>query len=134
MSQALAAEVARFGIHVTLVEPGGYATDWRDSSAVRADPITAYEFLRQGPSSPAGENRGDPTETADAILRLVDSSAPPLRLLLGRGPLEIIQSDYAQRLATWEAWSTVSTAAGSAGAALPPIVPDALTSAAGDAS
>ena len=62
----------------------GYATDWRDSSAVRAHPIPAYDFLRRGPASPVGDNRGDPSATASAIMELVDSDDPPLRLFLGR--------------------------------------------------
>jgi hypothetical protein len=72
------------GIRVTLIEPTGYATDWRDSSAVRAHPIPAYDFLRGGPASLVGDNRGDPSATASAIMELVDSDDPPLRLFLGR--------------------------------------------------
>src|SRR5271170_5441222 len=41
-SEALALEVAEFGINVTLVEPGGFDTDWGGSSAVRADPMEPY--------------------------------------------------------------------------------------------
>jgi NAD(P)-dependent dehydrogenase (short-subunit alcohol dehydrogenase family) len=111
MSQALAAEVDRFGIKVTLVEPTGYTTDWRDSSAVRADPIAAYDFLRSGPASPSGANRGDPVATADAIMKLVDADDPPLRLFLGKGPLDVIKQEYAHRVATWEAWADVSVGA-----------------------
>ena len=108
MSQALAAEVSRFGVKVTLVEPTGYTTDWRDTSAVRADPITAYDFLREGPASPSGENRGDPEATAAVILELVDLDDPPLRLFLGDGPLKVIQAEYARRLKTWEEWADLA--------------------------
>src|SRR6201989_2653720 len=41
-SQALAQEVADFGIHVTLIEPGGFSTDWGGSSARHAEPLDAY--------------------------------------------------------------------------------------------
>lgn len=42
-SQALAREVADFGIHVTLIEPGGFSTDWSGPSAKHAEPLEAYE-------------------------------------------------------------------------------------------
>src|SRR3984885_6599138 len=45
-SQALAAEVAGFGIKVTLIEPGGFATDWGGASAIRAKSISAYDPAR----------------------------------------------------------------------------------------
>jgi NAD(P)-dependent dehydrogenase (short-subunit alcohol dehydrogenase family) len=45
-SQSLAAEVAAFGIKVTIIEPGGFATDWRGPSAKRATPMPAYDGAR----------------------------------------------------------------------------------------
>src|SRR4051812_49242714 len=45
-TQSLAAEVRGFGIHVTLIEPAGFSTDWRGPSAVVADPQPAYQALR----------------------------------------------------------------------------------------
>jgi len=111
LSQALAAEVSGFGIKVTLVEPTGYTTDWRDASAIRADPIADYDFLRQGQASPSGANRGDPDATAAAILELVDLDDPPLRLFLGDGPLDVMRAEYAQRLATWEKWEELAVRA-----------------------
>ena len=109
MSQALAAEVAPFGIRVTLIEPTGYTTDWRDNSAVRAEPNDAYSFLREG--SPVVMMRGDPEATAEAIFRVVDADEPPLRLFLGDGPLEMIRAEYTKRLDEWERWNDVAVAA-----------------------
>ena len=45
-SEAMALEVAPFGIHVTLVEPAGFATDWGGASAKHATPNPAYEAAR----------------------------------------------------------------------------------------
>ena len=61
-SQALAQEVAGFGIHVTLVEPGGFATDWGGSSARHATPLPAYDEAREAVAEPrAGRSgAGDP--------------------------------------------------------------------------
>ena len=51
-SQALSQEVAPFGIHVTLVEPGGFSTDWSGPSAQHSEEISAYEALREGQRAP----------------------------------------------------------------------------------
>jgi NAD(P)-dependent dehydrogenase (short-subunit alcohol dehydrogenase family) len=111
MSQALAGEVAGLGIHVTIVEPGGFATDWAGPSAAHATPIAAYDgvrnVVRERFARLAG-SPGDPEATGPAILQIVDADEPPLRFFLGRGPLELTRAEYAQRLATWEQWDEVS--------------------------
>ncbi|SEO82753.1 SDR family oxidoreductase [Trujillonella endophytica] len=113
-SQSLAAEVADFGIKVTIIEPGAYGTDWAGSSARHAEQIPAYDAFREK----AAEQRraragdpGDPVATRAAVLRLVDAEDPPLRIFLGDGPLAIATRDYDSRLATWRAWEPVSVAA-----------------------
>lgn len=111
MSQALAGELAPFGVHVTLIEPGGFDTDWGGSSAVRATPMAAYDAVREK----IGEwrraqlaRRGDPKATARAILKVVDAETPPLRIFLGESPLTLAKADYARRIETWEVWNEVS--------------------------
>ena len=81
LSQSLAAEVARFGISVTLIEPTGCFTDWAGSSAKHATPLAAYEPVReQAALAHAGRfTPGDPGATRDAVLKLVDTPNPPLR-------------------------------------------------------
>ena len=111
-TESLAQEVAPFGIKVTLVEPGGYATDWRDSSAKRAEELPAYAEMHAAALERAKNNeQGDPAATAEAMLKLVDAEHPPLRLFLGKMPLPIARQRYAERLETWEAWADVSQAA-----------------------
>jgi NAD(P)-dependent dehydrogenase (short-subunit alcohol dehydrogenase family) len=110
-SQALAAEVRALGIHVTIVEPGGYATDWGGSSAVRAERLPVYEEMRAELDrrlAAARAQRGDPDATGPAILELVDAAEPPLRVFFGSGGLGMIREEYAQRIATWEAWDELS--------------------------
>lgn len=112
MSQALAAEVDRFGIKVTLVEPAGYATDWAGSSAVRSEPMSAYQPVREAVAAFwSGSIPGDPLATAPAILEIVDAQEPPLRIFLGSGLLHVMRGEYAQRIAVWEKWNDVSEAA-----------------------
>ena len=107
-SQALAREVAGFGIHVTLIEPGAFSTDWRGPSSTSSEAIEAYAAVREARSqSPAG-TPGDPGATRSAILKVVDADPPPLRVFFGRAPLEIATRDYESRLALWNEWQPVA--------------------------
>jgi NAD(P)-dependent dehydrogenase (short-subunit alcohol dehydrogenase family) len=110
-SQALAAEVRDFGIHVTIIEPGGFATDWGGSSAKHAHQMSAYNTLRdKAAASGIARNRtiGQPAASAQAVLKIVDSEEPPLRVFFGDGPLGVAAEDYKQRLATWREWEPIS--------------------------
>lgn len=113
-SQALAQEVASFGIHVTLIEPGGFDTDWAGSSAKHATPLPDYaEAHRQAQEARAKRvaKSGDPKASAAAVLKLVDAEKPPLRVFFGELPLQLAKADYQSRLATWEEWQPVSVQA-----------------------
>jgi NAD(P)-dependent dehydrogenase (short-subunit alcohol dehydrogenase family) len=111
MHEALAQEVRPFGLRVTLVEPGAYATDFGKSATI-ADALEPYaDFRKQFLMRLASLERGDPEATSEAILKLVDTDDPPLRLGLGNSILPRARDAYADRLATWEAWEDVSNAA-----------------------
>ena len=111
LHESLAQEVRPFGIKVTLVEPGAYATDFGKSAEI-ADAREPYvEFRKQFLTRLASLERGDPEATAEAVLQLVDTNDPPLRLGLGNSILPRARDAYAERLATWEAWEDVSNAA-----------------------
>ena len=116
-SQSLAQEVAEFGIKVTIIEPGGFSTDWGGASAKHAAADPAYDDYR----AKAAELRksrmakpGDPVASREAVLQVVDAENPPLRVFFGDGPLGIATRDYESRLAEWRQWEHVSrTAQGS---------------------
>jgi len=93
-SQSLAAEVAPFGIKVTLIEPAGY-------DAARA----AIDNIRRNAVP------GDPNATGAAILQVVDAKDPPLRIFFGTAGLPMTRAEYSKRIETWERWNDVSTAA-----------------------
>jgi NAD(P)-dependent dehydrogenase (short-subunit alcohol dehydrogenase family) len=115
LSQALAREVADFGIRVTLIEPGGFDTDWGGSSAQRAEPLPAYDGARDKAARARAQRQnmqGDPVASRGAVLQIVDSDNPPLRVFFGDGPLAIATADYESRLATWRAWEPLSVLAG----------------------
>ncbi|HEY4095919.1 MAG TPA: SDR family oxidoreductase [Baekduia sp.] len=111
ISQSLSLEVAGFGIHVTLIEPGGFSTDWGGASARHAHPLDAYadahEASRQRRAAGAS-HAGDPVASSAAILKIVDAEEPPLRVFLGKSPLGVAERDYESRLATWREWQPVS--------------------------
>jgi NAD(P)-dependent dehydrogenase (short-subunit alcohol dehydrogenase family) len=108
-SESLAQEVAGAGIKVTIVEPGGFTTDWAGSSAAQADPNPAYDHVRDAIAARFGDARyADPADAGAALLHIVDAENPPLRVLFGTEPIEIIDPLYAQRMQTWVDWEHVS--------------------------
>ena len=112
LSQSLAQEVAPFGITVTLIEPGGFSTDWAGPSAKHSEPSSTYDEIRERTHRErAARNTsgpGDPKASAAAVLRIVDADEPPLRVFFGAAPLSIAKADYASRIETWEKWDDVS--------------------------
>jgi hypothetical protein len=104
--------VAGFGIKVTIVEPGGYATDWGGPSAKRAAQMPAYDGARAAIAAFRSNNiPGEPEATGPALLKVVDSQDPPLRIFFGSGGLPMTRAEYGRRIATWEKWNDVSVAA-----------------------
>ncbi|HEY0281078.1 MAG TPA: SDR family oxidoreductase [Rhizomicrobium sp.] len=111
-SQALASEVKGLGIKVTIIEPGGFATEWGTTSAHRAKQLPAYDAARAAIASfRTAATPGDPKATASALLRIVDAAEPPLRVFFGDGGLPMAKREYAERIATWEKWNDVSVEA-----------------------
>jgi NAD(P)-dependent dehydrogenase (short-subunit alcohol dehydrogenase family) len=109
LSQALAQEVEPFGIKVTLIEPGGFATDWGGASAKRSQPLEAYAPVHEASQRRrAGNKQGDPEASAEAVMRIVDAEVPPLRVFFGSAPLAIAERDYESRLSTWREWQPVA--------------------------
>ena len=113
-SQSLAAEVAEFGIKVTIVEPGGYSTDWSGPSSVQAEHLPAYDGARERRAELVKARTispGDPEATGPAILEIVDAEEPPLRVFFGAAGLEMTRAEYERRLELWEKWDGLAQAA-----------------------
>ncbi len=104
LSQSLSQEVKQFGIHVTVVEPGPYATGFAASHR-NSKENPDYKIVRDGIDY--NWQFGILSATRRAILKVVDAEQPPLRILLGKS-LEPLTAEYEQRLATWNKWQSVS--------------------------
>lgn len=113
-SQALAQEVESFGVHVTLIEPGGFDTDWAGPSSKHAEALPDYADAHEAANlarSKRVAKQGDPAASAKAILKIVDAEKPPLRAFFGELPLSLAKADYESRLKTWEEWQPVAVLA-----------------------
>ncbi|MFY1616937.1 SDR family NAD(P)-dependent oxidoreductase [Micromonospora sp. WMMD736] len=112
MSEALAREAAAFGVRLSIVQPGGYWTDLYASISATT-PLEVYAPLRAELERQWADGSVDsePRLAAEALLRLVDSDDPPLRLLLGSMVYDLAFDISRQRMDTWAAWEQVSRAA-----------------------
>ncbi|MGY2892986.1 SDR family oxidoreductase [Deinococcus sp. UYEF24] len=110
-SQALAQEMEPFGVFVTLIEPGGFSTDWGGSSAQHAEALPAYDEAREKMKEMRknrGAQPGDPEASSSALMKIVDAEKPPLRVFFGSAPLGMATRDYESRLALWNEWQPVA--------------------------
>lgn len=111
-TESLSKEVADFGINVTLIEPGGFDTDWAGNSAKHAKPIAAYNVVRERRAKMRGGMKmGNHNATGEAILKVVDAEQPPLRIFLGEQPIQWAEEQYKKRIENWQQWQPVSAKA-----------------------
>ena len=97
LSEALAGEVAPLGIRVTIIEPGPFRTDFLGRSGVVAKTrIADYDAtagnMRKYFAENDGKQKGDPVRAVHAMMQVVESPNPPLRLLLGASALQRLRS------------------------------------------
>jgi len=113
ISESLAKEVAAFGVKVTIIEPGGFKTDFGSRSLVRAERIAAYQPVYEAVIQAFEQTVfGDPARAAQAIIQAVEADEPPLRLALGVDALYLIREKFNAELEEYKRWEpvTVSTA------------------------
>jgi NAD(P)-dependent dehydrogenase (short-subunit alcohol dehydrogenase family) len=116
LSQALAKEVGPLGIRVTLVEPGPFRTDFQGRSMTSVSkPIDAYAETagarRAQLRASSGRQAGDPVRAADAIIKVIESSDPPLHLVLGSNAVQRVREALRDTLRSVDEWETVSLSA-----------------------
>ena len=100
--ETLSMEVGEFGIKVTMVEPGPFATGFHEVVQYEQDPLPAYDHLmREHWAQMRAVKWEDPEIAARGVMRLAALESPPLRATAGTGMLELVRRAYAQRLAEW---------------------------------
>ncbi|HST58033.1 MAG TPA: SDR family NAD(P)-dependent oxidoreductase, partial [Longimicrobium sp.] len=111
LSEALAAEVAPFGVRVTVVEPGYFRTDFLSSGSLRmpGHRMDEYALVRQSEAyhqeQMRGNQPGDPAKAAAAIIRVTAEPNPPLHLLLGQDAHDLATAklqSLADEIAQWK--------------------------------
>jgi NAD(P)-dependent dehydrogenase (short-subunit alcohol dehydrogenase family) len=113
-SEALAQEVAPFGIRVTLVEPGVFRTDFLDDSSAAfgnqgiADYAELSDRLRAVCAAKNHQQTGDPAKLGAALLHLVQAEKPPLRYLAGSDAHEMATAKLTRMLEEFEQWKALS--------------------------
>jgi NAD(P)-dependent dehydrogenase (short-subunit alcohol dehydrogenase family) len=108
--ETVAKEVADFGVHVTIIEPGSFRTDWAGRSMVRAqrsipDYDTWFEPIRAARQAASGNQLGDPAKAAEAVLQVLRTKNPPVHLVLGSDALRLVtagRSTVDKDLSEWE--------------------------------
>jgi NAD(P)-dependent dehydrogenase (short-subunit alcohol dehydrogenase family) len=107
-SEAVAKEVLPLGIRTTIVEPGGFRTDWAGTSMDYAESMEAYaatvgvvRTMMQG----RHVQQGDPRKAAQAILQIAEMAEPPLRLPLGTDALALLRRGYKGCADDLERWA-----------------------------
>lgn len=113
ISESLSKELRTLGIAVTAVAPGSFRTDWAGRSMVRTPrSIAAYDDsfdpIRNGRLERDGQQPGNPSKAALAILALIDAEAPPAHLLLGSDAIQRARAKAATLLAEIEQWEALS--------------------------
>ena len=114
LSHALRLEVAAFGIAVTIVEPGGFRTDWA-GSGLRTSGLalpdyagSVTEAMRSGVPSSDGTQPGDPRRAARALVALADAPKPPVRIPLGADAAAMLRSQLRATTAELNEWAALA--------------------------
>jgi NAD(P)-dependent dehydrogenase (short-subunit alcohol dehydrogenase family) len=114
LSEALAKEVAPLGIRVTIVEPGYFRTELLAPEALQyaATEIEDYSetagAVRRSVPTMHGKQAGDPRKLALALLRIVNSSNPPLRFLAGSDAVAVFEQKLLQARIDLDSWRDLS--------------------------
>ncbi|MFJ8792143.1 oxidoreductase [Streptomyces sp. NPDC102462] len=110
ISEALHGELAPLGVRVTIVEPGGFRTDFLNGSSIRVEPASIVDYgagagpVREALAGNDGRQPGDPAKAAKAVVDVTEVAEPPLRLQLGADAVERVEAklDLVRReLDTW---------------------------------
>ena len=113
ISEVAGKEMKSFGVFVTAVAPGSFRTEWAGRSMVRtprsvADYDALFDPIRKAREEKSGKQLGDPAKAAQAMLAIIDSAAPPARLLLGSDALGLVRGKLAEMADEISDWETLT--------------------------
>ncbi len=115
LSKGLAIELAPLGIHVTVVAPGLFTTDFLSTESYVAAKTTIDDYqatvgpMRSGADALHGNQPGDPKKFAQVMIQLANAEQPPLHLPVGKDAVSMYQNNAAKMAQEIEAWLPVAT-------------------------
>ena len=115
-SESLAKEVGPLGIKVTIIAPSGFRTDWAGRSA-NESPATIADYAETADKNKStirgisGNQAGDPVRAVKAMIQVVETEKPPLRLLLGVAALKGAREKLEELKHDFDTWATVTEGA-----------------------
>jgi NAD(P)-dependent dehydrogenase (short-subunit alcohol dehydrogenase family) len=113
-SESLALEVTQFGIHITIVEPGFFRTDFLDSNSIKYGDNTIADYAELGAQMRAvynGANHkqpGDPAKLGAAMVKLASMDKPPLRYAAGTDAVDGIVKKLTSMRGEVDTWRELS--------------------------
>ncbi len=116
LSESLAQEVEPLGIHVLLVEPGPFRTDWagrslKQSPTFIADYDASAGQRRRQTAGYSGTQAGDPARAAEAVIAALQSPTPPRHLVLGHAGFDVVENQLRSMLQEADHWKATSLGA-----------------------
>jgi NAD(P)-dependent dehydrogenase (short-subunit alcohol dehydrogenase family) len=112
LSETLAQEIKPLGLKLTIVEPGGFRTDWAGASMAFAKPMKAYApvlgAIRGYMEQHSGHEPGDPRKAGHVLLQLVEMEQPPLRLPLGKDAIMFLSNSYQTNSDELQRWADIT--------------------------
>ncbi|WP_442810086.1 oxidoreductase [Streptomyces sp. W16] len=118
VSEALHGELAPLGVRVTIVEPGGFRTDFLNSLSIQVEPASIADYLagagpvREALAANDGRQPGDPVKAAKAIVDITEVAEPPLRLQLGADAIERVEAKLDLVRRELDQWRQVALSTG----------------------
>ncbi len=113
-SEDMAIDLAPFGIHVTIVEPGFFRTNFLERGSVRYGEVAVDDYAeadaaqRDKYGAHSGKQLGDPKKLAQALLRIVAADEPPMRYAAGSDAVKMTRDALEKRLAELDRWRQLS--------------------------